>query len=113
MAVFAVRTARGAGWDHARGIREQPHWGEHGAFMDGLVDEGVVILGGPVDSDDPAGIALMAVEADDEDAVRAAFARDPWMVHGIFRLSDIRRWTIWLDGRPRAGSPEVSARQDG
>lgn len=111
MAVFAVRTAKGASWDHARGIREQPHWDEHAAFMDGLVEQGVVILGGPVGSDDPGDVALMAVEAGDEDAVRAAFARDPWMVHGIFRLSDVRRWTIWLDGRPHAGSAAVSGRQ--
>ena len=99
MAVFAVRTARSTNWDDARGIREQDHFDEHAAFMDGLVARGTVILGGPVDSDDPQDIALMAVQADDADAVRAAFAGDPWLVHGIFRLADVRRWTIWLDGR--------------
>jgi uncharacterized protein len=41
------------------------------------------------------------VEAPDEEAVRAAFTPDPWMTHGIFRLKDVRRWTIWLDGRSR------------
>ena len=101
MAVFAVRTARGAHWDHARGIREQAYWDEHAAFADGLVATGVVIFGGPVDSDDPEDIALMAVRAADEDAVHAAFAQDPWLAHGIFRLKDVRRWTIWLDGRSR------------
>jgi uncharacterized protein len=101
MPVFTVRTARGAGWDHARGIREQVHWDEHAAFSDGLVEKGVVILGGPVDSDDQEDIALLAVEAADAESVRAAFAEDPWIVHGIFRLKDVRRWTIWLDGRSR------------
>jgi uncharacterized protein YciI len=99
--LFAVRTARGPCWDHARGIREQPHWDEHAAFMDGLVRNGVVVLGGPVDSDDPEDIALIAVAAADAGAVRAAFAADPWTVHGIFRLKDVRRWTTWLDGRAR------------
>jgi uncharacterized protein YciI len=99
MAVFTVRTARAAGWDHARGIREQAHFEEHAAFMDGLVASGVIILGGPVGSDDPDDIALLAVQADSEDAARAAFAADPWLVHGIFRVKDVRCWTIWLDGR--------------
>ena len=101
MPVFAVRTAKGAGWDHARGNREQPHWDEHAAFADELVAAGVIVFGGPVDSDDPHDIALLAVQAADEEAVRAAFAADPWTVHGVFRLKDVRRWTIWLDGRSR------------
>ena len=101
MPVFAVRTARGARWDYARDIRDQAYWDEHAAFNDGLVAKGVVILGGPVDSDDPEDIALLAVQEDSEEAVRATFAEDPWIVHGIFRLKDVRRWTIWLDGRSR------------
>jgi uncharacterized protein YciI len=67
--------------------------------MDGLVASGVIILGGPIDSDDPGDIALLAVRAGSRDAARAAFAADPWLVHGIFRLTDVRQWTIWLDGR--------------
>jgi uncharacterized protein YciI len=100
--VFAVRTAKGANWDHARGIREQDHWDAHGAFADSLAASGVIIVGGPVDSDDPDDIALMAVEAAGEDAARAAFSAGPWTVHGIFRLKDVRRWRIWLGAR--AGS---------
>lgn len=53
MPVFAVRTAKGDSWDHARGLREQAFWPEHGAFADLLVAKGVILLGGPVDSDDP------------------------------------------------------------
>jgi uncharacterized protein YciI len=100
MPVFAVRTARGPHWDPARGIREQELWDEHGAFADSLVAKGVIILGGPVDSDDPDDIAG---EAADEAAARAAFAADPWTVRGIFRLKDVRRWMIWLDGRAARG----------
>jgi uncharacterized protein YciI len=103
MPVFAVRTAKGDSWDDARGIREQPFWPEHAAFADLLVEKGVIIIGGPVDSDDPDDVALLAVQADDEAAARAAFGPDPWIVHGIFRIKDVRRWTIWLDGRVAAG----------
>jgi hypothetical protein len=109
MPVFAVRTAKGDSWDAARGNREQAFWPEHAAFADLLVEKGVIILGGPIDSDDPDDIALLAVEAADEGAARAAFGPDPWMVHGIFRLKDVRHWTIWLDGRV----PAVSSGHDG
>jgi hypothetical protein len=96
--VFAVTTAKGPSWDGARGIREQPFFEDHASFMDGLVTRGVVILGGPIDSDD-ADIALLAVEAADEAAARAVFDSDPWTKHQVFRLKQVRAWTIWLDGR--------------
>ena len=48
MAVFALTMSHGRGWD-SRGIREQQAWDEHASFMDGLVDDGFVILGGPLD----------------------------------------------------------------
>lgn len=99
MAFFAVITAKGPNWDRGRGIREQAYWAEHGAFADRLVQQGIVVFGGPVAVPDPDVIALMAVEADDEEAVRAAFAGDPWMEHGVFRLKEVWPWTIWLDGR--------------
>jgi hypothetical protein len=101
MAVFAVRTAKGPNWDHARGPREQPFWEAHADFADQLVERGVVILGGPIASDDEEDIALLAVEASDEEAVRAVFEADPWTVHRVFRIKDVRVWSLWLDGRSR------------
>jgi hypothetical protein len=47
MSAFAVVRVAGPGWA-AAGIREQPHIGEHAAFMDALVDEGLVLLAGPL-----------------------------------------------------------------
>jgi len=71
MPVFAVTTARGVNWDHTKDIREQAFWDEHGAFADQLVARGFVILGGPIASGDVEDVALMAVEAADENAVWA------------------------------------------
>lgn len=99
MPVFAVRTAKGENWDHARGTREQAFWDEHAAFADGLVGSGVIILGGPIGSDEGEDIALLAVNAENEDTVRAIFAADPWTGHRIFRIKDVRQWTLWLDSR--------------
>jgi uncharacterized protein YciI len=101
MPVFAVSTAKGPGWNRTRGNREQPFWDEHAAFADELVERGVVIIGGPIASDDDDDIALLAVEAADEDAVRSIFAADPWTVHDVFLLKSVRAWSLWLDGRAR------------
>jgi uncharacterized protein len=99
VAVFAVRTAKGPKWDASRGIRVQRGWDEHARFADGLVEAGVIVVGGPISSDDDEDIALLMVEAVDEAGVRAAFADDPWTRMGVFRIKDIWPWTIWLDGR--------------
>jgi hypothetical protein len=102
MSTFAVTTVKGPRWDDARGIREQAFFDEHAAFMDELVAGGVIVLGGPIDSDDAGVIALLAVEAPDEAAARAVFSAGPWLKHEVFRLKEIRAWTIWLDGRRSA-----------
>ena len=100
MPVFAVTTARDAGWDYARDIREQPFWDQLAACGDELDDRGVIILGGPIGGDGED-LALLAVEAADEEAVRSAFDADPWTVHQVFRIKQIRPWALWLDGRSR------------
>ena len=105
MPVFAVTTAKGANWDHARGNREQDFWDEHAAFMDGLVEQGVVIIGGPIGGGDAEDVALLAVEAQDEQAVRSVFAADPWTVNQVYRVKRAQPWTIWLDGRSVAAEP--------
>ena len=62
---------------------------------------GVIIIGGPIASDDESDIALMAVQAEDADAVRSIFDDDPWTVHRMFLIKDVRAWSLWLDGRSR------------
>jgi uncharacterized protein YciI len=66
--------------------------------MDGLVEEGFVLLGGPVGD---GSRVLLAVEADDEAAVRARLAADPWEPLGVLRLERLEPWSLWLDGRRR------------
>ena len=104
MPVFAVTTAKGVNWDRAREIRGQSFWDEHAAFADRLVGSGVIIFGGPIDSENDEDIALLAVETADERTVRSIFDADPWTVNQIFRIKDIRVWTLWLDGRSRSAS---------
>lgn len=101
MSTFAVTTAKGPQWDHARDIREQAFWEEHAAFADELVERGAIILGGPIASDDADDLALLAVEAPGEAEARALFDADPWLRNEVFRLKRVQAWTIWLDGRRR------------
>lgn len=99
MAIFAVTTEKGPQWDHDRQIREQPTFAEHARFTDELVERGIIILGGPLGDGEGGDIALLAVEAPDEVALRTFFAQDPWTVAGVFRIKEIRPWTWWIDGR--------------
>lgn len=99
MANYLVTMVHGANWDAARGTREQYGWVQHAAFMDALVDEGFVIIGGPVGEDR----ALLAVEAADEDAVRSRLSGDPWLPMGLLHVGSVQEWQLWLDGRRPAG----------
>jgi uncharacterized protein len=98
MAVFAVTMVAGPAWDAGRPRREQPGWDEHAAFMDRLVAEGFVVLGGPIGDGEEV---LLAVEAADEGEVADRLRDDPWAPTGQLRIGEIRPWTIWLDGRRR------------
>ena len=93
----------GPGWDAARGIREQDAWDAHAAFMDGLVDDGFVVLGGPVGDRQQV---LLAIEAVNEPAVRDRLAADPWAAMRLLQIGAVEPWALWLDGRPavRLGS---------
>ena len=47
----SVRVERGGPWDWSRDLREQDGWAEHARFMNGLVDDGFIVLGGPLEGD--------------------------------------------------------------
>jgi hypothetical protein len=96
MAVFALTMVRGPNRDASRQIREQDAWDEHAAFMDGLVSDGFVIIGGPVGGGERI---LLAVEAADEREIRTRLAEDPWASMGLLRIGAIEPWALWLDGR--------------
>jgi len=96
MANFAVRLVHGPSWDSSRQIRDQRGWAEHAAFMDGLVDDGLIILGGPVGDGEQT---LHVVEAADETEIRARLAADPWAEAGLLRIGTIEPWALWLDSR--------------
>ena len=92
---FVVVRRSGPQWDPSRPMEQQSDWPAHASFMDGLVDAGFVVLGGPLAD---AQRVVLVVEAETEDAVRATLARDPWSETHL-RIDTIEPWTIRLDGR--------------
>ncbi len=93
--VYVVRTERGGPYDWSRGLREQDGWDDHASFMDALVDDRFVRLGGPLEGDRHA---LLVIDAPSEDALRARLAEDPWAKNGMLSVKSVERWTILLDG---------------
>jgi uncharacterized protein YciI len=93
---YLVMQAKGPGWDHTRRRREQAGWDEHAVFMDALVAEGVVALGGPVGEGDGDDV-LLVVDLPSEAAVRQRLAIDPW-AESVLVIRSIRPWSVWLRG---------------
>ncbi len=95
MAFFVVLRRTGPQWDPTRPLEEQSEWPAHASFMEGLVDAGFAVLGGPLADEHRV---VLAVEAESEDAVRATLALDPWSETHLL-VDTIDAWTIRLDGR--------------
>jgi len=93
---LVVLRQSGPEWDSSRPLEEQSDWAAHASFMDGLVDDGFIVLGGPLAADRRV---AHAVEAESEEAIRATLARDPWSETHLL-IDTIEAWTIRLDGRP-------------
>ena len=94
---FVCMRRSGPQWDPARPLEKQTGWDEHAAFMDGLVDSGFVVLGGPLADEFRV---ILAIEAESETDVRETLARDPWHETHLV-ISSVEAWTIRLDGRSR------------
>jgi uncharacterized protein YciI len=82
-------------WAPAKALEEQSGWPAHAEFMDGLVEAGFIVLGGPLADEYRV---VHVVEAASEDEIRATLARDPWSETHL-RIDSIEPWTIRLDGR--------------
>ena len=92
---LVVLRQSGPEFDRSRPLEEQSAWSEHAAFMDALVADGFVVLGGPLADE---GRVAHAVEADSAQAVRETLSRDPWSETHL-RVDSIEPWTIRLDAR--------------
>jgi hypothetical protein len=85
----------GPEWQPGRPLEQQTGWPAHASFMDGLVETGFVVLGGPLSDEERV---VHAIEADSEAAVREKLAQDPWSGTHL-QVDAVNRWIIRLDGR--------------
>ena len=93
---FVMISSAGPNRDLSKRTREQPFWDEHAAFIDRLVAEGFIWMGGPLVDE---GGSLLILNAEDENEVREKMKNDPWLKHGILKLESIKRWQIFIDQR--------------
>jgi len=98
MAMFHVVVTRsGPQWRPDLPLEQQSGWEEHAAFMDALVDDGFLVLGGPLGDEHRV---IHAVEAASEAEVHERLARDPWSGSHL-EVAAVEPWTIRLDARRR------------
>ena len=94
--IFVAISSAGPSRDFSKGTLEQLFWDEHAKFIDQLVDDGFILMGGPlVDK----GGSLLVLNAGDENEVREKLKNDPWTEHGILKLESVKRWEIFIDQR--------------
>jgi|ERR1700735_4212256 hypothetical protein len=96
MSMFLVTLHRsGPLWDPSLDLEQQGEWSAHATYMDELVAQGFVILGGPLGD----GIrVILAIESSSAERIRNVLALDPWSESHL-QIDSIEPWTIRLDGR--------------
>jgi hypothetical protein len=92
MIFLVVLRRSGPDYDFSKPLEEQSGWLEHATFMDGLVDDGFVVLGGVLGDEVRT---AHAIEAGSEMEVRETLARDPWSGTHLV-VDSIDPWTIRL-----------------
>src|SRR5271166_3071805 len=95
--LFAVMLNHGAAYQHGQPLESQIEWDAHAKFMEALVEEGLVKLGGPLDGTSEV---LLIFRAESEDEIRQRLAPDPWHRMGLLQISRIMPWTLRLGKLP-------------
>jgi uncharacterized protein len=89
--LYAVIRTRGPKWDHQTPMRDQALWPEHVTFINGLQDDGVLRLAGPLEGGDDVLIICSGASAD---AVEARLAQDPWTGADMLHTTRISPWNM-------------------
>ena len=106
VATFLCRLGHGPAWDDTRDIREKDGRDNHAEFMDSLVADRFIVVGGPVGRGD---FTAHLVEAADEQEIRDRLAEDPWAIDAHLTVESVEPWSLWLDGRHTRSSTNDDA----
>jgi uncharacterized protein YciI len=88
-----VRFRAGPTWTSGS-VKEQPEWDAHAEFVDGLVERGTFVMGGPFSDNSGTMILLEGIDVDEAARI---LEEDPFMQNGVFELEEIREWTVFVD----------------
>jgi uncharacterized protein YciI len=91
---IVVRVRAGPTWADGGPPEVQPGWDEHEAFVDALVDQGTIVMGGPLSDYSGSIVILEGITRDD---ARALMDKDPFVRNGVFMVEDIKEWTVYVD----------------
>jgi len=95
MSYFVVTREAGPAWIDGKHTFEQPAVTEHGAYMNALADEGVVLFAGPLAGSEHGRIrVLLVIVSDDEAEVRRRLADDPWARTERLVTSRVEHWNL-------------------
>jgi len=97
MNIFAVTRIRGRAWNQAESLEGQLDWHNHSQFMNGLLKDGFILLGGPLEG---AAEVLLIVRAHSPEEIRQRFAADCWTALNLLEISRIVPWTLRLGSLP-------------
>lgn len=120
---FVAVSEQGPSWDRSRGMREQEYWADHAAFIDGLIEEGFLLL----EDRSPMAVwptttphlsdpvrdarlyrAMVVVDAPSRDEAARRMRADPWAQHGLLRTTSIDRWELLVGELPQqTESPDI------
>ena len=91
--VFAVLRSRGPAWDDSQPLEGQADWGAHAAFMNGLFEQRIAALVGPLEGTRDA---LLIVRASDAAEIHARLASDPWTISRLLVTKQVSPWHLRL-----------------
>jgi hypothetical protein len=91
--LFAVIRSRGPAWNASVSLDDQAGWPAHAAFMNGLLAEGFVVLGGPLEGTPDV---LLVVRAAGAPEIAARLSGDPWTASGLLVVKQIAPWRLRL-----------------
>ena len=91
--LFALIQSRGPAWDHSKPMEAQSEWTAHADFMDRLVEEGFIALGGPLEGSLDV---LLILRASAEQEIEQRLAADVWRRNGLLVPKQCFPWRIRL-----------------
>lgn len=91
--LFAAILHRGPAYQTLLPLEGQIEWQAHRVFMNALVDDGFVVLGGPLEG--TSEVLLIFRAASPEEIVNR-WSQDPWAKLDLLRMSRVMPWDLRL-----------------